>query len=267
MTCYEIFYTWRMHRLKLTVYIHRAEVICHTFDFIIFLRESDEASSKFVYRQAQAQRSRFTFSKLWKLMYFWSWKKNSALTVGLKFYAVIGRLDSVGFSENLMPKVKYWRSIADYPQINRFDSEVCLDFKLPLVRKLSRTPNGTMNLNKWSSFVNDFFFLRYICTKNKLVFFLIANKKSLLSNASGKVTEGSAIFSREIVQSRPQGWNAFFLRYSQVVEITKSSLRQQWERLLRESTRSGKSLIQRRKYSACRKVHCLTKYKTNHYLL
>ena len=49
-----------------------------------------------------------------------------------------------------------------------------------------------------------------MCTKNELVFFLIANKKSLLSNASGKVTEGSAIFSREIVQSRPQGWNAFF---------------------------------------------------------
>ena len=158
MTCYEIFYTWRMHRLKLTVYIHRAEVICHTFDFIIFLTESDEASSKFVYRQAQAQWSRFSFSKPRKLMYFWSWKKNSALTVGLKFYAVIGKLDSVGFSENLMPKVKYWRSIADYPQIHRFDSEVCLDFKLPLVRKLSRTLNGTLNLNKWSSLVNDFFF-------------------------------------------------------------------------------------------------------------
>ena len=143
-------------------------------------------------------------------MYFWSWKKNSALIVGLKFYAVIGKLGSVGFADNLMTKVKFWRSIADYPQINRFDSEVCLDFKSPLVRKLSRTPNGTMNLNKWSSFVNDFFFLRYICTKNKLVFFLIANKKSLLSNASGKVTEGSAKFSREIVQSRPQGRNAFF---------------------------------------------------------
>ena len=106
-----------------------------------------------------------------------------------------------------------------------------------------------------------FFFLRYICTKNKLVFFLIANKKSLLSNASGKVIEGSAIFSREIVQSRPQGWNAFFLRYSQVVEITKSSLRQQWERLLRESTRSGKSLIQRRKYSAGVKSTVLRKKK------
>ena len=52
-----------MHRLKLTVYIHRAEVICHTFDFIIFLTESDEASSKFVYRQAQAQRSRFYILK------------------------------------------------------------------------------------------------------------------------------------------------------------------------------------------------------------
>ena len=101
-------------------------------------------------------------------------------------------------------------SIADYPQINRFDSEVCLDFKLPLVRKLRRTPNRTLNLNKWSSFVNDFFFLRYICTKNKFVFYLIANKKSLLSNTSGKVTEGSAKFSREIVQSHPQGRNAFF---------------------------------------------------------
>ena len=143
-------------------------------------------------------------------MYFWSWKKNSALTVGLKFYAVIGKLDSVGFSENLMTKVKFWCSIADYPQINRFDSEVCLNFKSPLIRKLRRTPNRTLNLNKWSNFVNLFFFLRYICTKNKFIFFLIANKKSLLSNASGKVTEGSAKFSREIVQSRPQGRNAFF---------------------------------------------------------
>ena len=147
-----------MHRLWLTVYRPWAEVICHTFDFIIFLRESDEASSKFVYRQAQAQRSRFTFSKPRKLMYFWSWKKNSALIVGLKFYAVIGKLGSVGFADNLMTKVKFWRSIADYPQINRFDSEVCLNFKSPLVRKLSWTPNRTLNLNKWSSFVNRFYF-------------------------------------------------------------------------------------------------------------
>ena len=215
-----------MHRLWLTVYRPWAEVICHTFDFIIFLRESDEASSKFVYRQAQAQRSRFTFSKPRKLMYFWSWKKNSALTVGLKFYAVIGKLDSVGFSENLMPKVKYWRSIADYPQINRFDSEVCLNFKSPLVRKLSRTPNRTLNLNKWSSFVNLFFFLRFICTKNKFVFFLIANTKSLLSNASGKVTEGSAKFSREIVQSRPQAGTRFFAVFSSWFKwfITKTTV-------------------------------------------
>ena len=147
-------------------------------------------------------------------MYFWSWKKNSALIVGLKFYAVIGKLGSVGFADNLMTKVKFWRSIADYPQINRFDSEVCLDFKSPLVRKLSRTPNGTMNLNKWSSFVNDFFFLRYICTKNKLVFFLIANRKSLLSNASGKVIAGFHVTSLNFrLQNYWSSWDFTFMMY------------------------------------------------------
>ena len=254
-----------MHRLWLTVYRPWAEVICHTFDFIIFLREPDGASFKFVYRQAQAQRSRFTFSKPRKLMYFWSWKKNSALTVGLKFYAVIGKLGSVGFADNLMTKVKFWRSIADYPQINRFDSEVCLNFKSPLVRKLSRTPNRTLNLNKWSSFVNLFFFCASYARKISLSFSWLRIQSlcyPMLRERWQKEAQNFPVKSFSLAH-KPE---RVFLRCSQV-DSNDLSLRQQWERLLWEGIRSGKSLIQRRKYSTCHKVHCLTKYKTKHSLL
>ena len=198
-------------------------------------------------------------------MYFWSWKKNSALIVDLKFYAVIGKLGSVGFADNLMTKVKFWRSIADYPQINRFDSEVCLNFKSPLVRKLSRTPNRTLNLNKWSSFVNLFFFCASYARKISLSFSWLRIQSlcyPMLRERWQKEAQNFPVKSFSLAH-KPE---RVFLRCSQV-DSNDLSLRQQWERLLWEGIRSGKSLIQRRKYSTCHKVHCLTKYKTKHSLL
>ena len=198
-------------------------------------------------------------------MYFWSWKKNSALTVGLKFYAVIGKLGSVGFADNLMTKVKFWRSIADYPQINRFDSEVCLNFKSPLVRKLRRTPNRTLNLNKWSSSVNKFFFCATYARKIGLSFSWLRIKSLCYPMLRERWQKDAQNFPVKSFSLAHKAGTRFFAVFSS--DSNDLSLRQQWERLLREGIRSGKSFIQRRKYSTCHKVHCLTKYKTKHSLL
>ena len=159
MTCYEIFYTWRMHRLKLTVYIHRAEVICHAFDFIIFLRESVRWSLfQICIQTSTCSTITFYILKTSEVDVFVILKEKFSFNRWLEILCGHRKTRQCGLFWEFDAKGEVLTSIADYPQINRFDSEVCLDFKLPLVRKLSRTPNGTLNLNKWSSFVNDFFF-------------------------------------------------------------------------------------------------------------
>ena len=172
---------------------------------------------------------------------------------------------SVGLADNLMTKVKFWRSIADYPQINRFDSEVCLDFKLPLVRKLRRTPNRTLNLNKWSSFVNDFFFCATYARKISLSFTWLRIKNLCYPILRERWQKEAQNFPVKSFSLTHKAGTRFFAVFSS--GSNDLSLRQQWERLLREGIRSGKSLIQRRKYSTSLKVHCITKYKTKHSLL